>query len=196
LDVLCLDLEGVLIPEIWVGVAGRTGIKALEQTTRDIPVYDDLMQMRLAVLREHDIDAATVAAVIDTLVPLPGARDFLDWARTRYQVAIISDTFYEFAMPLMAKLGHPMLLCHRLQIADGRITGYRLRQPDPKRQSVKAFQSLGYRVAAAGDSFNDVPMLEQADRGFFFSAPDNVLRQYPQYPLARDYAALQALLEG
>lgn len=196
LNILCLDLEGVLIPEIWVGVAERTGIAALRKTTRDIPVYDDLMQMRLAILREQNIDMATIAAVIDTLSPLPGANEFLEWARRRFQVAIISDTFYEFAAPLMAKLGHPLLLCHRLTLEHGRITGYRLRQTDPKRHSVKAFQGLGYRVLAAGDSFNDIPMLEQADSGFFFSAPDNVARQYPQFPVADDYAALQSLLEA
>ncbi len=195
-NILCLDLEGVLIPEIWVGVAERTGIAALRKTTRDIPVYDELMQMRLAVLREHQIDMATIAAVIDTLEPLPGAHSFLDWARGRFQVAIISDTFYEFAAPLMAKLGHPLLLCHRLSLNNGHITGYRLRQSDPKRHSVKAFQGLGYRVLAAGDSFNDIPMLEQADSGFFFSAPENVTRQYPQFPVADDYAALQSLLEA
>ncbi len=194
MDILCLDLEGVLIPEIWIGVAERTGIEALRQTTRDIPVYDDLMQMRLAVLREQNVDMATIVGVIDTLAPLPGAKDFLDWARTRFQVAIISDTFYEFALPLMAKLGYPLLLCHRLTVEDGRITGYRLRQADAKRQSVRAFRSLGYRVFAAGDSYNDVPMLEEADYGVFYAAPANVTRDHPRFPLAADYAALRSVL--
>ena len=194
MDVLCLDLEGVLIPEIWLGVAELTGIEELRKTTRDIPVYDDLMQLRLSVLREADIDLATIHGVISGLDPLPGAAEFLNWARERFQVAIISDTFYEFAMPLMAKLGYPMLLCHRLQVADGRIVGYRLRQEDPKRQSVRALQALQYRVFAAGDSFNDIPMLEEANRGFFFQAPDNVTTRYPAFPLANDYAELQALL--
>jgi len=196
MDVLCLDLEGVLIPEIWIGVAERTGIAALRKTTRDIPIYDELMQMRLGVLRDHGIDLRTIHAVIATLEPLEGAREFLDWARQHYQVAIISDTFYEFALPLMALLGHPMLLCHRLEVREGRITGYRLRQTDPKRQSVRAFQGLGYRVHAVGDSFNDIPMLEQADRAFFYRAPSAISAQFPQFPVATDYEALKALLDG
>jgi phosphoserine/homoserine phosphotransferase len=194
-DVLCLDLEGVLVPEIWIGVAERTGIDALRKTTRDIPVYDELMQMRLSILRDSDIDLATIERVIAGLSPLPGAVGFLDWARARFQVAIVSDTFYEFARPLMVKLGSPLLLCHRLTIEAGRIVGYRIRQPDPKRQSVRAFQGLRYRVHAVGDSFNDVPMLEQADRAFFYRAPAAIAAQYPQFPLAQDYDALSALLE-
>lgn len=195
-DILCLDLEGVLIPEIWLGVAERTGIEGLTKTTRDIPVYDELMQLRLRLIRDHDVDLATIQAVIDALGPLPGASEFLSWARARFQVAIVSDTFYEFAMPLMAQLGFPMLLCHRLEIENGRITGYRLRQRDPKRKSVGAFRDLGYRVFAAGDSFNDIPMLESADAGFFFQAPDNVASAFPQYPRAESYSELQALLDG
>lgn len=194
MDVLCLDLEGVLIPEIWQAVADRTGIDALRKTTRDIPVYDELMQMRLGVLREHDVRLSTIRDVIDTLEPLPGAPEFLGWARQHFQVAIVSDTFYQFAMPLMAKLGWPTLLCHRLVVQDDRIVDYRIRQPDPKRRSVQAFRSLNYRVLAAGDSFNDVSMLEEADAGFFFCAPDNVRGQFPQYPFAGDYEALKALL--
>lgn len=194
MNVLCLDLEGVLIPEIWQAVADRTGIAALRKTTRDIPVYDDLMQMRLDVLREHDLRLSTICEVIDTLEPLPGAAEFLDWARRDFQVAIVSDTFYQFATPLMAKLGRPMLLCHRLVAEDDRIVDYLIRQPDPKRRSVQAFQSLNYRVLAAGDSYNDVSMLEEADAGFFFCAPDNVRAEFPQYPFAGDYEALKALL--
>jgi len=194
MDVLCLDLEGVLIPEIWIGVAERTGIDALRKTTRDVPVYDDLMRMRLEILDERGIDLATIRGVIDTLEPLPGAADFLAWARGKYQVAIISDTFYEFAQPMMAKLGFPMLLCHRLEIVDGRIAGYRIRQPDPKRQSVKAFQALRYRVSAVGDSYNDIPMLDQADRGFFYRCPANVATEYPKFPRAENYESLQRLL--
>jgi len=194
MDVLCLDLEGVLIPEIWIGVAERTGIEALRKTTRDVPVYDDLMRMRLKILDERGIDLATIRNVIDTLEPLPGAAKFLAWARANYQVAIISDTFYEFAQPVMAKLGFPMLLCHRLEVVDGRIAGYRIRQPDPKRQSVKAFQALRYRVLAVGDSYNDVPMLDQADRGFFYRCPANVATEFPKFPRAEDYDALQTLL--
>lgn len=196
MNILCLDLEGVLIPEIWQAVAARTGIDALNKTTRDIPVYDELMRLRLDLLETHDLPLSMIQEVIEGLEPLPGAADFLDWARQRFQVAIISDTFYQFAMPLMAKLGWPTLLCHKLVVEDDRIRDYRIRQPDPKRQCVKAFQALNYRVLAAGDSYNDVSMLEEADAGFFFAAPDNVRVDYPQYPYAADYPALQQLLEA
>ncbi|MFW6094618.1 MAG: bifunctional phosphoserine phosphatase/homoserine phosphotransferase ThrH [Pseudomonadota bacterium] len=195
MNVLCLDLEGVLIPEIWQGVADRTGIDALRKTTRDIPVYDDLMQLRLDVLNEHGVPLTTIQDVIDGLEPLSGAPEFLGWARQRFQVAIISDTFYQFAMPLMAKLGWPMLLCHELVLENDRIVDYRIRQPDPKRRAVQAFQAMNYRVLAAGDSYNDVSMLEEADAGFFYRAPENVRTEFPQYPLAGDYEQLQALLE-
>ena len=194
MQILCLDLEGVLIPEIWVGVAEQTGIKALGKTTRDIPDYDELMHHRLEIMAQNDVDLVTIQSVIGRLAPLPGALDFLNWARQRYQVAIISDTFYEFASPLMAQLGWPMLLCHRLRIHDGRIVGYRLRQEDPKRHSVEAFQGLGYQVLAAGDSYNDIPMLQAAQQGFLFCAPEKVQRAYPQFPLALDYEDLKSLL--
>jgi phosphoserine/homoserine phosphotransferase len=195
LNVLCLDLEGVLIPEIWLGVAARTGVEALTKTTRDIPVYDDLMQLRLQALAENDIPLSLIEEVIGGLDPLPGAADFLSWARERFQVAIISDTFYQFAMPLMAKLGYPTLLCHKLVVDNDRITGYRIRQPDPKRCSVRAFRSLEYRVLAAGDSYNDISMLEEADEGFFFCAPENVRAEYPDFRAAEDYEGLKTLLE-
>lgn len=195
MDVLCLDLEGVLIPEIWLAVADRTGIDGLRKTTRDIPVYDDLMRLRLDILEQHDLPLSLIEEVIDTLEPLPGAAAFLSWARPRFQVAIISDTFYQFAMPLMAKLGFPTLLCHKLLVENDRIVGYRIRQEDPKRQSVRAFKSLKYRVLAAGDSYNDISMLEEADAGFFYRAPDKVRAEFPQYPHADSYAALQRLLE-
>ena len=194
MDVLCLDLEGVLIPEIWLGVAARTGVDELNKTTRDIPVYDDLMRLRLDVLAAHDISLSLIQEVISSLDPLPGAQDFLNWARQHYQVAIISDTFYQFAMPFMAKLGYPTLLCHNLVVENDRIVDYAIRQPDPKRASVRAFKSLKYRVYAAGDSYNDLSMLEEADAGFFFCAPDNVLAEFPQYPAAQDYTGLQSLL--
>lgn len=194
MDVLCLDLEGVLIPEIWLGVAARTGVAALEKTTRDIPVYDDLMRSRLDTLAEHDISLSLIEEVISSLDPLPGADEFLTWARERFQVAIISDTFYQFAMPFMRKLGYPTLLCHNLVIENDRIVDYRIRQPDPKRCSVRAFKSLEYRVFAAGDSYNDLSMLEEADQGFFFCAPDNVRSEFPQYQAAVDYSGLQKLL--
>lgn len=196
MDVLCLDLEGVLIPEIWLGVAERTGVDALRKTTRDIPVYDELMRSRLDALAAHDIPMSLIEDVISGLDPLPGAADFLHWARQRFQVAIISDTFYQFAMPLMAKLGWPTLLCHRLVVDDDRIVDYLIRQKDPKRCSVRAFKSLEYRVLAAGDSYNDVSMLEEADAGFFYQAPANVRAEFPQYPAADTYLELETLLES
>ena len=196
MNFLCLDLEGVLIPEVWQGVAQLTGIDALNKTTRDIPVYDDLMNYRLEILAEHQVRMSTIETVIDGMDPLPGAVEFLDWARERFQVAIISDTFYQFARPLMRKLGNPTLLCHQLEVNDDTITGYRIRQPDPKRASVKAIKSLRYKVLAAGDSYNDVSMLEEADAGFFFCAPENVRADYPQYEAAENYAGLQRLLEA
>lgn len=192
MHILCLDLEGVLVPEIWIGVAERTGIDALRLTTRDIPDYDELMQGRLRLLDEHGLGIQDIQAVIEGLGPLPGAREFLDWARGEMQVAILSDTFYEFARPLMAQLGWPMLLCHRLSIdSQGRVADYHIRQKDPKRQAVKAFHALQYRVIAAGDSFNDTSMLEEADAGFFFLAPDNVTERFPQFPATHSYDALR-----
>ena len=196
MNVLCLDLEGVLIPEIWQAVAAGAGIDALNKTTRDIPDYDQLMQFRLRVMERHSLSLSAIWQAIDGMEPLPGAREFLDWARQRHQVAVVSDTFHEFAAPLMAKLGWPMLLCHHLDVEDGRIAGYRLRQPDPKRCAVKAFKSLNMRVLAAGDSFNDLPMLEEADAGFFFRAPQKVRARFPQYPVAQSYEALRALIES
>ena len=194
--VLCLDLEGVLIPEVWQAVAKTTGIDALNVTTRDIPDYDELMQLRLGILAEHDLSLSRIDAVIDTLEPLPGAEAFLTWARQRFQVAIISDTFYGFARPLMAKLGWPFLLCHQLEVQGDRIVGYRLRQEDPKRHSVKAFQGLNYEVFAAGDSFNDLSMLQQADRGFWLHAPDHITGAHPEFPSAGNHEALMALLDS
>lgn len=195
MKILCLDLEGVLAPEIWVGVAKATGIESLALTTQDIPVYTELMDRRLELLAQHNIGLKEIQQVIGRLHPLPGAIAFLDWARERFQVAIISDTFYEFAMPIMAQLGYPMLLCHKLEISDNKITGYRLRQTDPKRHSVRAFQNLTVKVLAAGDSYNDIPMLDQADKGYFYMAPEKIRVQYPQFPAANNYSELQALLE-
>lgn len=197
MHILCLDLEGVLIPEIWLGVAERTGIDGLKLTTRDIPDYDELMTGRLALLREHGLGMDDIQQVIAGMAPLPGAREFLDWARERMQVAILSDTFYEFARPLMAQLGHPMLLCHRLSVDEaGAVTDYHIRQPDPKRASVRAFHDLRYRVIAAGDSFNDTSMLEEADAGFFFRAPQNVTERFPQYPATDAYDGLCELIDA
>ncbi|MCU5783235.1 phosphoserine phosphatase [Alcanivorax balearicus MACL04] len=192
MELLCLDLEGVLIPEIWINFAERTGIEELRATTRDIPDYDELMRMRLGLLDQHGYGLPDIQAVIDTLEPLDGARAFVDWAREHFQLIILSDTFYEFALPLMRKLGYPTLFCHRLQVDDnGRITDYVLRQQDPKRASVKALHSLNYRVIAAGDSYNDTTMLAEAEQGILFHAPDNVIAEFPQFPAVHSYQDLK-----
>lgn len=192
MEIAALDLEGVLVPEIWINVAERTGIDALRATTRDIPDYDELMRQRLGILDAHDLRLPAIQEVIAGLGPLDGALEFTTWLRERFQLVILSDTFYEFAAPLMRQLGWPTLLCHRLESdADGRVTGYRLRQKDPKRQAVSALQALNYRVIAAGDSYNDTTMLGQADAGILFSPPDNVVAEFPQFPVTRDYAQLR-----
>jgi len=192
LEIACLDLEGVLIPEIWINFAEKTGIDALRATTRDIPDYDELMQQRLRLLDEHKLGFNEIQEVISTLTPLDGAVKFVDWLRERFQVVILSDTFYEFSQPLMRQLGFPTLLCHRLEIADdGRVTDYKIRQKDPKRQSVKAFHGLNYRVIAAGDSYNDTTMLAEADQGILFMAPDNVVAEFPQFPAVFSYEDLK-----
>ncbi|MGI9288219.1 MAG: bifunctional phosphoserine phosphatase/homoserine phosphotransferase ThrH, partial [Pseudomonadales bacterium] len=171
MEMACLDLEGVLVPEIWIDFAERTGIEALKATTRDIPDYNQLMQQRLRLLDEHGLKFDDIQAVITGMEPMPGAVAFLDWLRERFQLVILSDTFYEFSQPLMRQLGWPTLLCHRLEIADdGRVTDYHLRQKDPKRCAVKAFHDLNYRVIAAGDSYNDTTMLAEADAGILFKA--------------------------
>lgn len=191
-ELACLDLEGVLIPEIWIAFAEKTGIEALKATTRDIPDYDVLMKQRLALLDEHGLGLNEIQSVIAELEPLPGARSFMDWLRERFQVVILSDTFYEFAMPLMRQLGHPTLLCHKLEVAaDGRVTDYHLRQSDPKRRSIQAFHSLNYRCIAAGDSYNDTTMLGEADAGILFNAPDNVIAEFPQFPAVTGYDNLR-----
>lgn len=189
--VVCLDLEGVLIPEIWISVAEREGIDALRVTTRDIPDYDELMGHRLRVLDEHGLTINHIQAAIDTLAPLEGAAAFLDALRERYQVIVLSDTFYQFASPLMRQLAWPTLFCHDLHIEDtGRIAGYRLRQADQKRRAVKALHDINFKVVAAGDSYNDTNMLAEADRGILFRPPVNVIDEFPQYPVTEDYAAL------
>jgi phosphoserine/homoserine phosphotransferase len=196
--IACLDLEGVLVPEIWINVAERTGISELRITTRDEPDYDALMKKRLAILEHHGLGLPDLQAVIAGLAPLPGARAFLDALRERFQVVILSDTFYEFAAPLIRQLGLPILLCHRLVTdARGRVTDYRLRMPDQKRRAVEAFQSLRFRVIAAGDSYNDTSMLGAADAGILFRPPDNVIREFPQFPVTHTYDELwDAFLEG
>jgi phosphoserine / homoserine phosphotransferase len=191
-----LDLEGVLVPEIWIAVADRTGIDALRRTTRDEPDYDVLMRYRLGVLDEHGLTMSLVEDVIDGLGPLPGAREFLDELRTRTQVIILSDTFEQFARPLMRHLGMPTIFCHRLVVEDDRISGYRLRQPDQKRCSVEAFRGLEYKVIAAGDSYNDTTMLGAADAGFLFRAPDNVIAEFPQFPSCTGYDELLELISA
>lgn len=192
MEIACLDLEGVLIPEIWINFAEGTGISELRATTRDIPDYDVLMQQRLRILAEHELGLPDIQKVIDDMGPLDGAGEFLDWLRERFQVVILSDTFYEFAAPLMRQLGHPTLLCHRLSVNQrGLVSAYHLRQKDPKRQSVKAFHSLNYRVIAAGDSYNDTSMLAEADCGILFRPPQNVIDEFPQYPVVTDYEAFR-----
>ena len=183
-------MEGVLTPEIWIAVAERTGLPELRRTTRDEPDYDKLMRQRLAILDRHGIGLLKIQSVIGTLTPLPGAVEFLDGLRQRVQVLILSDTFEQFAQPLIRQLKWPTLWCHRLVVANDRITGYQLRLPDQKRASVAAMQSLNYQVLAAGDSFNDTSMLAQADHGFLLHAPDAIVKQFPQFPAFNDYAAL------
>lgn len=187
----CLDLEGVLVPEIWINVAEDTGIDDLRVTTRDIPDYDELMRHRLNVLEKHDLKLSDIQRVIHAMGPIEGAREFLDWLRERFQVVILSDTFYEFGMPLMAQLGYPTLLCHKLAIRDDRIIDYRLRQKDQKRAAVKAFHGLNLKVIAAGDSYNDTSMLSEANAGILFRPPQNVIDEFPQFPVTRSYAELQ-----
>ena len=196
MQVLCLDMEGVLVPEIWIEFAKRTGIAEFSRTTRDEPDYDKLMRYRLALLDQHQLRLPDIQQVIDGMGPLAGAREFLDDMRTRFQVIILSDTFYEFADPLMRQLGRPTLFCHRLLVdADGRVRDYKLRQPDQKRAAVNALKSLNYRVIAAGDSYNDTGMLLAADAGFFIHAPPAISAQFPQFAVTHSYAELKAAVE-
>mgnify|MGYP003639576612 CR=1 FL=1 len=193
MEIACLDLEGVLIPEIWINVAQKTGIDDLLATTRDIPDYDVLMRQRLEILGRHGLTIHDVQKVIDGLGPLDGAKEFLDWLKTEFQVVILSDTFYEFADPLMKQLGNPTLFCHQLGIAeDGTITDYYLRMPDQKREAVKRFHELNFKAIAAGDSYNDTTMLGEADRGILFCPPQNVIDEFPQFPVTRNYEELKA----
>ncbi len=193
MELACLDLEGVLIPEIWINFAERTGIDELRATTRDIPDYDVLMKQRLGILKQHKLGLADIQDVISGLSPLPGAKDCLDWLRNHFQVVILSDTFYEFAEPLMRQLGFPTLFCHKLAMNDaGMIVDYHLRQADPKRKAVQAFHGLNFRIIATGDSYNDTTMLGEADAGILFCPPQNVIDEFPQFPVAKSYAELQA----
>ena len=191
MQIICLDLEGVLIPEIWIEFARETGIQGLMATTRDIPDYDVLMRQRLDYLKTNKLRLDDIQSVISGMEPLPGAEEFLDTLRTRYQVMILSDTFYEFAHPFMRQLAWPTLLCHRLNVDNqGSVIGYELRQRDPKRNAVRALKKLNFRVLAAGDSYNDISMLEEADAGFLFCAPENVVEEYPQLLSTTSYAEL------
>ncbi|GAA6145415.1 bifunctional phosphoserine phosphatase/homoserine phosphotransferase ThrH [Thalassolituus maritimus] len=192
MEIACLDLEGVLVPEIWIEFANKTGIEELKATTRDIPDYDVLMKQRLALLDQHGFKLQDIQEVIATLKPLEGAREFVDWLRERFQVIILSDTFYEFSQPLMRQLGFPTLFCHRLVADDeGRVVDYKLRQADPKRQSIRALQTIYYRTIAAGDSYNDTTMLAEADAGILFHAPQNVIEEFPQFPAVHTYEDLK-----
>jgi phosphoserine/homoserine phosphotransferase len=193
-SIVTLDMEGVLTPEIWIAVAERTGIPALRRTTRDEPDYDKLMLDRIAILDRHGITLTKIQDVIGGLSPLPGATEFLDELRRRVQVIILSDTFEQFADPFMRQFGRPALFCHRLVVENDRIAGYQLRMADQKRQAVAALQSLNYNVVAAGDSFNDTTMLAQANHGFLFHAPENIVRQFPQFPALDDYSELLKLI--
>lgn len=190
--VVTLDMEGVLVPEIWIAFAEKTGIEGLKRTTRDEPDYDVLMRYRLDLLDQHNLKLSDIQEVIATLNPLPGAKAFLDELRALTQVIILSDTFEQFAAPLMRQLDWPTLFCHRLVVEDDKIVNYQLRQPDQKRKSVAALKSLNYRVLAAGDSYNDTTMLGEADKAFLFKAPQNVIDEFPQFPAETEFGALLA----
>jgi phosphoserine / homoserine phosphotransferase len=192
--IVTLDLEGVLVPEIWIAVAERTGIDELRRTTRDEPDYDVLMRGRLELLDRHGLSMSVIADVIDGLGPMAGAAAFLDRLRARTQVVILSDTFEQFAAPLMRHLGMPTIFCHTLEVEGDRIVGYRLRTDDQKRKAVEAFRSLSFRVLAAGDSYNDVSMLLAADAGFLFRAPERVRREFPDLPACDEYDELETAL--
>lgn len=192
--VVTLDVEGVLVPEIWIAVAERTGVEGLRRTTRDEPDYDTLMRYRLGLLSDHGLTMSLIEDVIAGLRPLEGACDFLDDLRSRTQVVLLSDTFEQFARPLMRQLGWPTVLCHRLVVAGDRIVDYRLRQPNQKQRAVEALQSLEYQVIAAGDSYNDTTMLAAADHGYLFRAPANVIAEFPQFDAFEDYAQLAAAI--
>lgn len=191
--IVCLDLEGVLVPEIWVNFAIKTGIEELKITTREMPDYDALMTRRLKILDQHGFTLADIQAVIDAMGPLDGASEFVAWLRERTQVIILSDTFYEFALPLMRQLGYPTIFCNQLEIGpNGRIVNYKLRQPNQKKHAVAALKNLNFRVMAAGDAYNDTAMLGEAHAGFFFCPPDHLPKEFPQFPVTKTYAELQA----
>lgn len=192
MEIACLDLEGVLIPEIWIAFADKTGIPELRLTTRDIPDYDVLMKQRLHILAQHGLGLKEIQDVVSTMQPLAGAVEFVSWLRKHFQVVILSDTYYEFVMPFMTMLGNPTLLCHKLVVDEkGKVLDYVIRQKDPKRQAVLAFKSLNFRVIAAGDSYNDISMLSTADAGFLFHAPESIIAEFPQFPAVHTYEELR-----
>ena len=197
MKIVCLDLEGVLVPEIWITFAERTGIPELRRTTRDEPNYDTLMKYRLDLLAEKKLGLPDIQKVISDMGPMPGARAFLDQLREDYEVIILSDTFYEFAHPLMRQLGWPTLFCHSLEAdAEGKLVNYHLRMPDQKREAVQRFKELNFTVVAAGDSYNDTAMLGEAHAGILFHPPENVVREFPQYPVTRDFDALRREIDA
>lgn len=195
MKIVCLDLEGVLIPEIWIAVAEKTGINALTRTTRDEPDYDKLMRYRLDILSDNNITLPVIQEVIATLTPLPGAKAFVEWLKSQTRLVILSDTFAEFAQPLMAQLDYPTLFCHELVIdAAGNVNNYKLRTSDHKRKAVQAFQSLNFNVIAAGDSYNDLSMLQHANQGILFKPADRMVKEYPEFPVCQTHDALKAEL--
>jgi len=197
MQIVCSDMEGVFTPEIWINVAQKTGIEALKLTTRDIPDYDVLMQKRLSILHANDIKLPTITEVIASMQPLPGAAEFLSWLRERTQVIVLSDTYVEFARPLMAQLDWPTLFCHNLTVSgDGTIQNYNLRQKDMKSKAVRALKGLNFETIAIGDSYNDITMLTEADHGYLFRPPDNVKEQFPQFPVSVTYEELREKLEA
>jgi len=192
--IVCLDLEGVLVPEIWINVAVKTGIEELKITTREMPDYDKLMKQRLDILDRHGLTIGHIQEVIGRMGPLDGASEFMDWLQERCQIIILSDTFYQFALPLMRQLGFPTLFCNQLEINErGRIVAYHMRMDNQKKHSVAAFQSLNFYTLAAGDAYNDTAMLGQADAGFFFRPPDHLPKEFPQFPVTQTYGELQDL---
>ncbi len=197
MHIICSDLEGVLVPEVWIAVAEKTGIAELRLTTRDIADYDVLMRRRIEILQENRLKLQDIQQVISTMEPLEGALDFLNWIRSVTQIVIVSDTFMEFAVPLMRKLGWPTLFCHSLEVDDsGRVTGYRLRQENAKEKAIRALKSLNFQTIGMGDSYNDTAMLKAADHGILFRPPQNVIDEFPQFPVCGDYGQLTGLLKG
>lgn len=197
MNIVCLDMEGVLVPEIWIAFAEASGIPELKKTTRDEPDYDKLMRYRLAILKEHGLGLKEIQATIEKIDPMPGAKEFLDELRTMTQVIILSDTFTQFAAPLMRKLGYPTIFCNTLEVApDGEITGYRMRVEKSKLTTVKALQSIGFETIASGDSYNDLGMIEASKAGFWFKSPASIKDAYPQYPAYEEYDELLAAIKA